>query len=116
MLPRFFILVSVTLLTTSINAFASDRLFSGAELATQCTSKSDLDFGFCAGYLTAVADQLTKGPVGEYRACNLDKVRSQQLIDIYVSYADLFPDMTKEPANIAAAAALARAFPCTTDR
>ena len=85
---------------------------TGAELHTMCTSASNLDYGFCAGYVTAVADALHGASVAGYRACGHDGTRSQQLIDTYNAFADMFPGNLQDSADAAVAASLARAFPC----
>jgi hypothetical protein len=86
--------------------------FSGAELHGMCMSDSDVDYGYCAGYVTAVAHSLLNRSIGGYRACNHANVRSQQLVDTFNSWAELFPGRLSADADTAVAAALARAFPC----
>lgn len=105
----------VILLSSSIAAAkapAEAPHFSGTELLTMCTSAYDTDYGTCAGYINAISDILLHESVADQRACKHDKVRSQQGIDIFRSYAEVFPEMLKEEASVAVAAAFARAFPC----
>lgn len=93
-------------------AFAEAPRFTGAQLEEMCRSESNLDYGYCAGYVTAVADELIAGSIGPYRACNHDAVKSQQYVDIFRNYVASFPESRAMSADEAAAAAFARAFPC----
>lgn len=86
--------------------------FSGAELLKMCNSTYDTDYGFCGGYVSAIANALLTESIAEYRACRHQQVRSQQAIDIFRGYVELFPEMLSGEASSAVAAALARAFPC----
>jgi hypothetical protein len=106
------ILLSLTLAVPAVAAEPQSR-FTGGELAKLCQSSSNLDYGYCAGYVTAVADQLLFDGVGDYRACHHDAVRSQQYVDIFRNYVADHPETLGISANLAAAAAFARAFPCS---
>jgi len=85
---------------------------SAGDLHGLCTSSSDIDYGYCAGYVSAVAHVLLDQPVGGVRACHHANVRSQQLIDTFNSWTELFPERMGDDAATAVAAAFARAFPC----
>lgn len=85
---------------------------SAAELHGMCTSASDVDYGYCAGYVSALSHTLLTQKIGGYSACNQTNVRSQQLVDTFNSWAEVFPDRLNTDADSAVAAALARAFPC----
>lgn len=85
---------------------------SAAELARLCSSKSDLDYGYCAGYIKAVADGMLENSIGGFSACNHAHVRSQQYVDVFRGYMEVFPEKLPADAEIAAAGAIARAFPC----
>lgn len=108
-LIAFLLLFAVT-----IPAQASTQAphFSGTELQQMCSSKYDTDYGYCAGYVSAVANLLLTESVAGFRACNLEPVKSQQFIDIFQSYAELFQSNLGGEAKEVVAAALARAFPC----
>ena len=100
-------------LLLSVRAVAAEPpRFTGGQLATMCQSESNLDYGYCAGYVTSVADALLSGAFNEYRACNHAAVRSQQYVDIFRNYIAAYPDARTMRADLAAAAAFARAFPC----
>lgn len=86
--------------------------FSAMELYKMCASKYDTDYGYCAGYVSAIANLLTTESVAGYRACNFGFVRSQQFVDIFKSYAQTFHNNLGGEANATVAASLARAFPC----
>lgn len=93
-------------------AAANDRLSAG-ELMQMCSSTHDVDYGYCAGYVTAIADQmLSTGTAGGERACNHEGVRSQQYVDVFRAYAEIFPERLKDEAERTVAASFARAFPC----
>lgn len=109
------LLTTVLLLCSSGGAHGADRqisVLSGAELARMCSSAYDTDYGFCAGYVSAVAHVLLTDSVGGYRACNHAQVKSQQYVDTFVLFAGKFPDQLNADAGITVAGALARAFPC----
>lgn len=109
-LPLAALLVLVLLLSTPTHA--NDRL-TAAELMRMCSSTHDVDYGYCAGYITAVADQmLSTGTAGGARACNHQGVRSQQYVDVFRAYAEIFPERLRDEAERTVAASFARAFPC----
>lgn len=85
---------------------------SGHDLLAMCNSRYDTDYGFCAGYVSAIANALLDGPVNGERACNHAPVRSQQLIDLYRSYAEIFPENMRGAAAKNVAIAISRGFPC----
>jgi hypothetical protein len=89
--------------------------FSAADLLKMCTSTSDVDYGICAGYINAVSDIMLTESVANQRACKHDKVRSQQGIDIFTSYAEIFAEELPKDATAVIAAALARGFPCPAE-
>lgn len=91
---------------------AADAIMTGNELVLMCDSKYDVDAGFCAGYVSAVAHAMSEGQVSGFHACHLEKIRSQQYMDIFKAYvSSQLPDMNT-PAQTLVAAALSRAFPC----
>ena len=96
------------------NAGAAKATLSAIELRDMCTSKMDVDYGFCAGYVTAVAHTMLDQGVAGQKACNHSAVRSQQFVDTFNTWADLFPDRLNASAEAAVAEAMARAFPCGT--
>jgi hypothetical protein len=108
----FAALLILCLCATPSGAAELSRL-TGAQLAAMCQSESNLDYGYCAGYVTAVADEMMAGSVAEYRACNHAAVKSQQYVDIFRTYAAEFPETRGMSADLAVAAAFARAFPCS---
>lgn len=78
---------------------------SAGELQSMCQSTYDVEYGWCAGYVTALAEA-TGG------ACMNAPVRSQQYVDIFKSYMEVFPEARKSGAQEAVSAAMSRAFPC----
>lgn len=110
---RLLMIAAMLLLLTGSAVQAKESPhFSGNELLGMCGSKYDTDYGFCAGYVSAVANLMLAESVAGYRACNLDAIRSQQFVDIFTGYAELFQADMKDEANRVVAAAIARAFPC----
>ncbi len=78
---------------------------SAGDLQGMCLSSYDVEFGWCAGYVTALAE-------AGGGACQDAPVRSQQYVDIFKAYMEVFPEAKKSPAQQAVSAAMARAFPC----
>ena len=95
-----------------VMAQAPPQHISTRELYRLCTSASDVDYGMCAGYVTALADLLMSESVAAYKACAFSAVRPQEIMDIVKNFIGKNPDMNDRPAHITAAAALAGAFPC----
>jgi len=112
MRPVFAVFALLFLTTATPAAAANSDGLTGLELLKLCNSTYDTDYGFCAGYISGIANALLAGPVAGESACNHQPVRSEQLIDIYRNYAEVFPDNMKGSAAKTAAAAIARAFPC----
>lgn len=107
-------MLTVLLLTAvPFQAARAEVTLSGHDLLKLCHSTSDLDYGQCAGFVTGVAQAMAAGAsVGGYAACHHENVRSQQLVDIYTAYAELFPEKLNDNAATVMAAALQRAFAC----
>ena len=86
MTARTRIIAALAALLLSLSSFsvkAADGTggpFPAAELHDMCTSTSDVDYGYCAGYVSAVAHMLLTQHVDGYRACNHANVRSQQFV------------------------------------
>lgn len=83
-----------------------------AELLGQCASQYNTDYGFCAGYISAVADQMLGQGIDGMRVCSFGMARSQQFVDLVQNYAAKNPDYGHIPARDFVASALVRAFPC----
>jgi len=109
---RLSALFVIALLLAATPVAANDRL-SATELMQMCSSTHDVDYGYCAGYITAIADQmLSTGTAGGERACNHAGIRSQQYVDVFRSFAEVFPERLKDQAERTVAASFARAVPC----
>lgn len=110
---RYLLAFIILCIPVSAHAQNDGRRMTAAELAVMCSSKSDLDYGYCAGYVTSVADgMIAAGSIGGYSACNHAHVKSQQYIDVFSAYAEMFPEKLSGDAETVVAAAVARAFPC----
>lgn len=116
MRPRLFLFVFLFLLsaltTKPLDAAVNSDGMTGHELLAMCSSRYDTDYGFCAGYVSGIANAMLAGPVSGERACSHGPVRSQQLIDLYRSYAEVFPENLRGAAAKNVAVAIARGFPC----
>lgn len=91
---------------------AAEPVLTAGELLAQCGSRYNTDYGLCAGYVSAVADQLLAEGVDGQRVCTYGNARSQQFVDLVQSYAAQNPAYAHIPARALVAAALLRAFPC----
>lgn len=93
------------------NAANQDGM-TGHELLRLCSSKYDTEYGFCAGYISGIANTMLAGEVEGLRICSIGAARSQQLVDIYRSYGEIFPENLRGSAVRNVALSLARSFPC----
>lgn len=93
-------------------AAANQDGMTGQELLRLCSSKYDTEYGFCAGYISGIANTMLAGDVAGLRICSMGAARTQQLIDIYRSYAEVFPENLRGSAVRNVAMSLARSFPC----
>ncbi|TNE31655.1 MAG: hypothetical protein EP349_03735 [Alphaproteobacteria bacterium] len=91
-----------------VHAKAQGYYLTAQELLQMCSSSFNTDYGYCAGYVTGVADEL----LGSASACHKVSVKSQQLRDITVRYIEKHPESLDQPARSVTATALAAAFPC----
>jgi len=85
---------------------------TGQDLHRVCNSEFDTDYGYCAGFITGVAEVMISQPVGQFRACNHGTVRSEQLINIVRKYMNNNPDTAAEDGRTIVAKSLSWAFPC----
>lgn len=100
---------------TAAGAWAGEAgRFSGDTLASYCSSPYDVDAGYCAGYVTAIAEIMTEQPLYGFHACNLAGIRSQQLMEIVAQDLKKTDEdsVKSDNARFRTAGALARAFPC----
>lgn len=105
-------LLAAFLLTAPASA-EEPPVLTAVELQAICQSKYDTDSGLCAGYITAIADQLSsaQGIDGKH-SCRFGQARAQQFTNLFLSYAESYPDALYAPARSIVAAAITRAFPC----
>ena len=75
--------------------------------------RGSLQFGFCSGHISGVADALTAyGRLGGYRACIPDRVQVEQVVDVAIQDLRVNPSRRHLTAASLTARALAEAFPC----
>lgn len=96
-----------------IAAPAQAEPLNKAGLLSYCQGLYDVDAGFCAGYIQAVADVMQQQAIYGQSVCNLAPVQSQQLADLVKG------DMqVGDPANNTVSAVqfthdtLAKYYPC----
>lgn len=102
-------------------AFANDSalapkaqgFISATQLKTYCMSHYDVDQGYCAGFITGVADIMQEHRLYHFEACNMAHLRPQQIVN-HVKHvmAQAAPDKIKGNARLFVAYALADKFPC----
>ncbi|NCC22100.1 MAG: hypothetical protein EOM26_06510 [Alphaproteobacteria bacterium] len=117
---RIAVLAFFFILGSTLGAFAQQGIeisapeshLAGRDLLNFCHGKYDVDAGYCAGYMTAVAELLLDHPLYRMTACEHGKVRSQQLTEIYMEHLQKYPPRADVPASMAAVEAVALAFPC----
>jgi hypothetical protein len=83
--------------------------FTGNSILALCQGANP---EFCMGYVTGIADALSNGPVGDWRACCPANVANGQVRDIAVRYLVAHPETRHLVAGSLVAHALAEAFPC----
>lgn len=112
-MKRFIACIAVVVLFAACPpAFAEDQV-SGADLQRMCNSRYDTDYGYCAGYIKAVADIMREQRVAGLDACGHDPIRSQQLIDIVNNYLEKHENELHLSARELIARALNAGFSCT---
>lgn len=89
-----------------------DYFISAQDLKTYCFSAYDTDFGYCAGYVTGVADLMHEHTIYGFETCNMQMVKSQQMVDIVKNFINKNPSEVKGNARYLVAQALSKAFPC----
>ena len=85
---------------------------NGKDLITMCSGLYDVDYGYCAGYMKAVADIMMDQPVYGSRACHHAGVRPEQLVENLKMQAGEDPALAQQPASVLASQSLSRSFPC----
>lgn len=85
---------------------------SAADLMELCAGKYDVDLGFCAGYVSAIADVMIDQPLYGFRTCAHESVRSQQIMDNVILKIKAMPDRSGYAARAVVADSIARSFPC----
>ena len=106
--------------TMSSRAAQSRRLLqdmSGNNLYRYCVVESGEPLAmqsamFCLGYLTAILDVLSSGPVAGKRACIPASVDENQVVDIATGYIRSHPEIRHLTALAIVAQAFAASFPC----
>lgn len=113
MLKRFsFLLFTFAFFSYVVPVKASQSLVTGHDFKTHCFSPYDTDSGYCAGYVTAVADLMIEHRLYGFEACNIGFIRSQQFVDTVRLYMKKHPESLNSNARLIVAQAIAKAFPC----
>lgn len=85
---------------------------SGHDLKTYCMSSYDTDFGYCAGYVTGVADLMFEHSLYGLQACHNQYIKSQQLVDMVRIHMKEHPEQLGKNARFLVADILAQSYPC----
>jgi hypothetical protein len=118
---RIAVLAFFFVLGSALGAFADQSApavsnaqnhLSTKDLMNFCRGNFDVDAGYCAGYITAVAEIMLDHTLYGQKACNHGKVRSQQLMELFQMHVNAHPDRATSPAGIATAEAMAASFRC----
>lgn len=96
---------------STVQAFPPGRM-AGVDLARFCEQATDLDAGFCAGYVTAIADVMIDQPLYGFRACLYPSVRTQQIMENVIQAMKAPPDRSQFAARAVVADTLSKAFAC----
>jgi hypothetical protein len=85
--------------------------YDGNGLHQKCTSTSNMDFGFCAGYISGVADVLQSQNGNS--VCLPRNVVVGQVVDTVKKYLVDYPESRHYAAYSEILVALEKAFPCS---
>ena len=96
----------------AVSKASVDYFISAPDLKTYCFSAYDTDFGYCAGYVTGVADLMHEHTIYGFETCNMQMVKSQQMVDIVKNFMNKNPGQVKGNARYLVAQALSKSFPC----
>lgn len=106
------VLAAAFLIGSAAGAMAAEGGLAARTLSGYCNSAYDVDAGFCAGYVTALAEIMLDQPLYGFHACGHAPVRSQQLMEIAAENLRQEEDGTTGSARLKVAGTLARSFPC----
>lgn len=110
MIPRFTLTAFLWLL--AVPAAAQEQSVSAAQLQSYCAGQYDVDAGFCAGYVTAIADLMKQKALPGYTVCNLGPVGSQQLMELVTIQMQEYTQAPAQSATSVTLDTLARFYPC----
>lgn len=99
---------------------------SGNKFLEECSSKQNVDWGVCMGYVEGIADEISgqteftaitsldgkKTKIYRPRACIRSEVTASQIRDIALKWVTDHPETRDWDANALVSTALAAAFPC----
>ena len=112
---KYLAVTAAALLIGSVSPCAAAGFLSGNDLYDMCqaTSSDQVRTADCLGYVTAVADVLSRQSIEGFRACIPSVgVDRGQLKDEVATWLKEHPENRQYVASSLAAAALAQAFPC----
>lgn len=117
-MAKFFLglfILSVFLFGTlpgSAKASQDSYYMTGVELEEFCNSKYDTEYGYCAGFVTAIADVMLAQNVEGLSSCNHISAKSEQLIENIRHFMEINPETRTQLARVVVARTLAHGFPC----
>ena len=105
---------AVALACLPASAQGARFFYTGNELWSLCSGKSDYASGVCIGFVAGVADTLAVGTgiLGLGRACFPEQVTEGQARDVVKRYLEQHPERRHYTAANLVAEALVEAFPC----
>ena len=113
---RMFVCLSLAFFSSAGGAQVSLTFKTGNDLKQACESaqsKNPLDYGYCWGYITAIVDVASGGPLpGGFKACVSTEATTGQLVAVIRKYLDEHPEYLHYNAASLVSAALKNAFPC----
>lgn len=111
------LLFSLFILTTIISyqpqaVQASTAMLSSQDIKTYCFSDYDIDVGYCAGYITAVADLMVEHRIYGFEACYMELKSPQAMVQKVRGYIRKDPSIIRGNARYMIAHILAQLYPC----
>lgn len=99
-------------MVSSSNVQASTSMLSSQDIKTYCLSDYDIDVGYCAGYVTAVADLMVEHRIYGLEACYMELKSPQKMVQYVRAYIRKNPSIVQGNARFMIANILAQLYPC----
>ena len=109
-------ILSFIFFSNTAKASQDSYYMTGIELEEFCNSKYDTEYGYCAGFVTAIADVMLVQNVEGLSSCNHIAAKSEQLIENIRHFMEVNPETRTQLARVVVARTLAHGFPCLSSR